>query len=134
MANGTAEIFTPDGDADEERGIELAELYANFHTVDGELRTADEADTVQIPEQPQPWHDMEVTSKETDPLGSADNNLPPTVEGGKALYGTFSGRIEFAGGLAIEGMTRGRDIARLNRLQADRLGRYVVPRVIPGGW
>jgi hypothetical protein len=48
MANGTAEIMTPDGDADEERGIQAAELYANFHTADGELRTTDDQDRVPI--------------------------------------------------------------------------------------
>ncbi len=41
MAGSTAEVLTPDGDADEERGIETAELYANLYTIDGQLRTTD---------------------------------------------------------------------------------------------
>lgn len=41
MAGNTAEIMTPDGDADEERGIEIAELYANNYTEDGQLRTTE---------------------------------------------------------------------------------------------
>jgi hypothetical protein len=128
VANGTAEIFTPDGDADEERGIQLAELYANLHALDGSLRTTDN-ESGYIPEQRTPTHDALVDEIEDQATPQAT-----TIEGGKALYGTFASQIRFAGGLSVKGVIRGREVVRMNRrMSSTHLGRYVVPRVLPGG-
>jgi len=117
--------MTPDGDADEERGIQAAELYASFYTPDGELRTTDDEIAIKVPTQQAPTHDT---------LDSNSEKLQPTsVEGGKTLYGAFDPHIRFAGGLSVKGAIRGHEIVRLNRRRATHLGRYVVPRVIPGG-
>ena len=125
MANGTAEILTPDGDADEERGIQLAELYANFYTPDDVLRTTIDEVTGEVPAQPQQTHDVLEAPVESFATESR--------EGGKALHGAFDPHIRFAGGLSVKGAIRGREIVRLNRQRAAHLGRYVVPRIVPGG-
>lgn len=119
MANGTAEILTPDGDADEERGIEVAELYANSYTADGQLRTTETATGVTPAE----------------PLAetvAAPAQLTP-LEGGKALYGTFDKEICYAGGLSVKGVVRGRDIIKYRHGVSSRLGRQTMLRVFPGG-
>ncbi|CAN5382345.1 hypothetical protein BH09PAT4_BH09PAT4_07860 [soil metagenome] len=108
MAGSTAEILTPDGNADEERGIEVAELYANSYTADGQLRTTEtEVDTGQL--------------------------QPAPAEGGKTLYGTFDKEIRFAAGLSIKGAMRGRDIIKYRRGVNSALGRQMMLRVFPGG-
>lgn len=125
MANGTAEVLTPDGDADEERGIEIAELYANSYTLDGQLRTTDSAASASIAEQRSP----------ADPsveVGVTQPQLTP-VEGGKALYGTFDKEIRYAAGLSVKGVVRGRDIIKYRHGVGSRLGRQTVLRVFPGG-
>jgi hypothetical protein len=125
VANGTAEILTPDGDADEERGIQLAELYANFYTPDDVLRTTVDEVAMGVPVQAQQTHDV---------LDTLSEDLrTESKEGGKALHGAFDPHIRFAGGLSVKGAIRGREIVRINRQRAAHLGRYVVPRIVPGG-
>jgi hypothetical protein len=41
MSVRTPEVLTPDGDGDEQRGIEQAELHANYSNPDGSLRTTE---------------------------------------------------------------------------------------------
>lgn len=125
MANGTAEVLTPDGDADEERGIKVAELYANSYTPDGQLRTTENVAGVTIPEQRPP----------TEPLAEMGTTQmrPTPLEGGKALYGTFDKEIRYAAGLSVKGAVRGRDIIKYRHGVSSRLGRQTMLRVFPGG-
>jgi hypothetical protein len=90
VSNGTAEVFTPDGDADEERGIAQAEMYANFYTEDGQLRTADvtEANPTPLPEQPTEIV-LETVAEEmpSEPKGSTEFDNP------QPIYGKFTTQL-----------------------------------------
>jgi hypothetical protein len=120
MSVRTPEVLTPDGDGDEQRGIEQAEMHANYSNPDGSLRTT-----------------------EAESEGSTREDVDSPVRGVRAIYfdedydrknmrtGVNELPRSWMSGMAVEAAVYAGAMARRRRT-ARRSG-YAALHVLPGG-
>jgi hypothetical protein len=132
MSVRTPEVLTPDGDGDEQRGIEQAELHANYSNPDGSLRTTESRGPVR-------------ESVDSPVRGVKAIYFDPDYNGSYDRVGKDGGRQEqkaqragfddlprsWMSGMAIEATVYAG--VRARRRRAARQSGYAALRVMPGG-
>jgi hypothetical protein len=136
MANHTAEILMPDGDGDEQRGIDAAEMHANLSKADGSLRTTEDISRQNDATEDTPVRGSRALYVDQDYIPRPDSTNSDAHT--KWLREQAERRAQAArlprgwmSGMALEASVYTGTMARRRRLA--RRGGHAALRIMPGG-